>query len=126
MRAVDTNLLVRLVTHDDAVQLSAAEEFVRPGAWVSHVVVVEFARVLASLYDLRPREVADAVEMLLEHPSLAFHEPEVVLAALTSFRSRPAVEFGDHLILALARKAGHEPLGTFDRRLGKLEGAKRL
>jgi hypothetical protein len=29
-------------------------------------------------------------------------------------------------MLEVARKAGHLPLGTFDRNLGKLEGAERL
>lgn len=32
----------------------------------------------------------------------------------------------DCLMLEVARKAGHLPLGTFDRNLGKLEGAERL
>jgi predicted nucleic acid-binding protein len=34
--------------------------------------------------------------------------------------------FSDCLILQLARKAGHLPLGTFDRGLSKLEGAQKL
>ena len=42
------------------------------------------------------------------------------------FRSRPALGFSDCLILEIARKAGHLPLGTFDRELGKIDGAKRL
>jgi hypothetical protein len=29
-------------------------------------------------------------------------------------------------VLEIARKAGHIPLGTFDRNLSKLDGAKRL
>ena len=72
MRAVDTNLLVRLIARDDAAQ-------------------------------------AAAVEMLLSH-----------------FRKRPALGFSDCLVLEASRKAGHLPLGTFDRRLGKLEGAQGL
>jgi hypothetical protein len=30
------------------------------------------------------------------------------------------------LVLEVARKAGHMPLGTFDRNLAKLDGAQRL
>lgn len=41
MRAVDTNLLVRLVVRDDPTQVAAAELFVQSGAWISHVVLVE-------------------------------------------------------------------------------------
>jgi predicted nucleic acid-binding protein len=34
--------------------------------------------------------------------------------------------FSDCLVLETARKAGHLPLGTFDRDLAKLDGAVRL
>jgi predicted nucleic acid-binding protein len=34
--------------------------------------------------------------------------------------------FSDCLILEVARAAGHLPMGTFDRDLGKLSGAQRL
>jgi len=40
MRAVDTNVLVRLITRDDERQAETAEEFVSKGAWVSHLVPV--------------------------------------------------------------------------------------
>jgi len=35
MRAVDTNVLVRLIVRDDPRQVAAADAFVGPGAWVS-------------------------------------------------------------------------------------------
>ena len=41
MRAVDTNVLIRLVTRDDPKQVLAAEAFVAKGVWVSHLVLVE-------------------------------------------------------------------------------------
>jgi len=34
--------------------------------------------------------------------------------------------FSDCLVLEIARKAGHLPLGTFDRGLAKLNGTKKL
>jgi len=49
-----------------------------------------------------------------------------VAQALARFRSRPSLGFSDCLVLEIARKAGHLPLGTFDRGLAKLEGAQRL
>jgi predicted nucleic acid-binding protein len=49
-----------------------------------------------------------------------------VAIALEQFRKRPAVSFSDCLILEIARKAGHLPLGTFDRGLAKLPDAQRL
>jgi predicted nucleic-acid-binding protein len=126
MRAVDTNVLVRLVARDDARQLAAAEAFVRSGAWASRVVLAELAWVLDSVYGMEPRRIADGVEMLLEQEALAVEDPEVVRAALARFRFRPTVGFSDCLILETARKAGHLPLGTFDRDLGRLDGAEAL
>ena len=52
MRAVDTNVLVRLVTRDDRKQVAAAESFVSKGAWVSTLVLVEATWVLAAVYEL--------------------------------------------------------------------------
>ena len=126
MRAVDTNVLVRLVTRDDAGQVGAAEAFVSGGAWVSQVVLVEAVWVLASVYRLGPGSIAVAVEMLLNHRDLTFQDAEVVTAALAHYRKRPSLSFSDCVVLEVARKAGHIPLGTFDRELAKLNGAQRL
>jgi predicted nucleic-acid-binding protein len=126
MRAVDTNVLVRLVTRDDARQVKAAEAFVAKGAWVSHLVLLESVWVLNSVYDRGPSEIATAVEMLLSHKNLTLQDSDIVVAALAQYLAKPAVSFSDCLVLEVARKAGHLPLGTFDRNLSKLDGAQRL
>ena len=126
MRAVDTNVLVRLITRDDAAQASSADRFVAPGAWVSVLALAEATWVLTAVYDRSPGDIATAVEMLLSHTDLSLQDPDVVSAALERFRARPAVGFSDCLLLELARKAGHLPLGTFDRTLARLDGAERL
>jgi predicted nucleic-acid-binding protein len=126
MRAVDTNILVRLATRDDAQQTAAAEAFVTAGAWVPQIVLVEAMWVLVSVYDLGPEKIATAVEMFLNHRDLTIQDADTVEAALEQFRKRPALGFSDCLILEVARKAGHLPLGTFDRNLGKLEGTHKL
>lgn len=126
MRAVDTNILVRLVTRDDAKQVVAAEAFIAKGAWVSHLVLTESMWVLGSVYNLEPAAIATAIEMLLSHKDLTVQEADVVTAALVHFRKRPKLGFSDCLILEVARKAGHIPLGTFDRDLSKLDGTMKL
>jgi len=88
MVAADTNVLVRLVTRDDADQVNRAESF--------------------------------------EVPVVSMQQKETVAAALTLYRHYPYLGFSDCLILETARKAGHLPLGTFDRALGRVEGAQRL
>lgn len=126
MRAVDTNALVRLVSGDDPVQVAAAEEYVAAGAWVSHVVLVECVWVLKSVYSVPHPQLVSAIEALLDHEVLVLQEPDVVAAALTIFHEHPKVGFSDCLVLEIARKAGHIPLGTFDRALSKQSGAERI
>lgn len=126
MHAVDTNVLVRLITRDDGKQAAAAEAFVAKGAWVSHLVLAETTWVLSAAYELPAAKIAVAVEMLLNHRDLAVQDPDVVAAALENFRAKPALGFSDCLVLEIARKAGHLPLGTFDKALSKLDGAQRL
>ena len=126
MRAVDTNVLVRLATRDDAKQVAAAERFVAHGAWVPHLVLAEATWVLATVYALRPQQIALALQMLLSHRDLTLQDADAVAAALAHFREKPALGFSDCLVLEIARKAGHLPLGTFDRRLSRLEGTERL
>ena len=64
--------------------------------------------------------------MLLNHRDLTLQDAEAVAAALEQYRAKPAVSFSDCLVLEVARKAGHLPLGTFDRDLAKLDGGHRL
>lgn len=124
MRAVDTNVLVRLITRDDRRQTAVAESFVSKGAWVSTLVLMEAAWVLAAVYDLAHTEIVTVIDMLLHHRNLNFQDSDTVAAALEQYRKRPALGFPDCLILETARKAGHLPLGTFDKNLAKLDGAE--
>lgn len=126
MRAVDTNVLVRLITRDDAKQVAVAEAFVAKGAWVPHLAIAEATWVLASVYDRDANAVATAVEMLLSHEHLTVQDAEAVAAAVAQFRAQPRVGFSDCLMVEIARKAGHTPLGTLDRDLGMVDGARRL
>jgi predicted nucleic-acid-binding protein len=126
MRAVDTNVIVRLVVRDDPKQVAAAEAFVEKGAWVSLLVLAEVMWVLDAVYELGRQKTATAIEMLLCHKDLTIQDADVVDAALAHFRARSKVGFSDCLVLEIARKAGHFPLGTFDRELSKLDGVVHL
>jgi predicted nucleic-acid-binding protein len=126
MLAVDTNVLVRLIARDDANQVRIADEFVSKGAWISHLVLAETLWVLDSVYGLSREKMSTAVEMLLSHRDLTLQDSDIVAEALESFRRRTAVDFSDCLILGIARKAGHVPLGTFDRDFAKMDGVQRL
>jgi predicted nucleic-acid-binding protein len=124
MRAVDTNVLVRLIARDNDAQVDAAEAIIQGGAWVSHLALAEAVWVLQSFYERGRQEVIASIERLLDHQHLVVQEPDVVRAALSRFRERRNVDLSDCLLVEIARKAGHLPLSTFDRDLAKLDGAE--
>ncbi|MDX2143415.1 MAG: type II toxin-antitoxin system VapC family toxin [Rhodospirillaceae bacterium] len=126
MRAVDTNVLVRLIVRDQPDQADAAETFIAKGAWVSHLVLAETIWVLDAVYERSAKQLSEAVAMLLEHKDLTLQDADVVAAALEQFRKRPGLGFSDCMVLEIARKAGHMPLATFDRNLAKLPETQRL
>ena len=123
MRAVGSDVLVRLLARDDAKQVRAAEEFIDGGALVTVLALAEALWVLEASYGLDAKRIATAVDMLLEHRQLVIQDIEVATAARDRFHRKPGIGFSDCLLLELARKAGHLPLGTFDRDLGKMDGA---
>ena len=117
---------MQLLPHDDIEQAARAEEFVAAGAWVSQLVLAETLWVLESVYDRKPARLAAALALLLEHECLVLQDADRVTAALAHFKRKPKLGFSDCLVLEIARKAGHLPLGTFDTGLAKLEGAAQL
>lgn len=120
MNAVDTNVLVRLLTGDDAWQAAAADGIAATGVWVSTLVLAEAVWVLSYTFHRPPQAIAAAVEFLLQHQTIAVQDPELAEAALAQFRAVPRVGFTDCLVLEIARRAGHLPLASFDRKLGRL------
>jgi predicted nucleic-acid-binding protein len=127
MAAADTNVLVRLVLEDDEPQARAAQAFLRTQGplFVSHVVLAELSWVLASGYAFSREQVRSVVEMLLETDGLDVQDLGVVKVGLAHHRASSA-DFADCLVLAIAERAGATPLGTFDKKLGRLAGARRL
>jgi predicted nucleic-acid-binding protein len=126
MRAVDTNVLVRAIVRDDPQQAAAADAFASAGAWVSVLVLAETIWTLASVYDFDSDAIVGTIDSFLKHRDFVLQDADIVSLALTRFRERPSLEFTDCLMLEVARKAGHLPLGTFDRPLGKGDGAEAI
>ena len=126
MLAIDTNVLVRLLARDHLAQAKAADKFTAKGAWVSHLVLAETLWVLQAVYSRTAAQIAAALNLLLAHESLVLQDAETVKAALAQFQLKPALGFSDCLVLEIARKAGHLPLGTFDKALAKLANTQKL
>ena len=106
--------------------MTAAEAFVDNGARVSHLVLVEALMVLDAVYERSAAQIARAIALLLNQNRLTRQDAHVVAEARESFQARPSLGFSDCMALEIARKAGHLPLGTFDKGLAKLKDACRL
>ena len=126
MRAVDTNLLVRLIVRDDPAQVEKAEAFVTPSAWVSQFVLAETIWVLESVYGLGRTQIATVVRMIVEHDQLTLQGEDAVRGAHAAFERDRSVGFSDCLIVETARKAGHLPVGTFDKAMSRIDGTHAL
>ena len=127
MAAIDTNVLVRLVTKDDPAQYEKAKAFVHKHqpVLVTQLSVLELVWVLMSRYGLDKAKVGQVVGALLEMAELDVEQPAILDAARTTWQGSKA-DFADCFILETVKAASETPLGTFDATLAKLEGCKRL
>lgn len=124
MIALDTNLLVRLLTNDEPRQaarvqawLSAHASPSKP-AYVDHIVLCELAWVLERSYGYARNAVHLALSALLGQDQLQIESPGQVRGALALYESGPA-DFSDYLLAQRAQAAGFAPVLTLDKRAAK-------
>jgi predicted nucleic-acid-binding protein len=126
--AVDTNVLVRVLTNDEEspAQTEQARALVKAAkrVFVPQVVQVEFVWVLEEAYDLERDEVLAALETLRDDPTYELQHPEHFMQALMRFHQSNA-GFADSII-AVESQQVNMTLWTFDRKLSKQEGVQRL
>lgn len=122
--ALDTNLLVRLLTNDYLAQAALAETWLAANAtpqapaYVDHVVLCELGSVLERSYAYSRNHVHEAISALLEHDVLSVESPALVRQAMQWFAAGPA-DFSDCLLAARARSAGCETVLTLDRKAAR-------
>ena len=131
MPALDTNVLVRYVVADDAVQLATAKRLISRCVgegltlFVPVTVVLELEWVLRSNFGIAKDEVMAALSSLFSAAELTFESERALEVALQLFRESSA-DFADCLHIALAAQAGEQPLWTFDKGAAKVSGAQLL
>jgi len=83
MTAVDTNVLVRLLTGDEPRQAAAARAlFAAEPIWIAKTVLLETAWVLRSLYGFEESAIRDAFTKLLGLKNVHIEDEPSVAAAL--------------------------------------------
>jgi len=119
MIGLDTNIIVRYLTHDDAAQTAAAVKLIdslspeEPG-FLSLIVVVELVWVLEASYRFKKNEIERVLETLLRSKELVIERAEVVWQALRKFHASHA-DFADCLIERCGHAADCQYTVTFDQ-----------
>jgi predicted nucleic-acid-binding protein len=99
MIAVDTNVLVRLLTQDDPKQAAAARSlFAAEPIWIAKTVLLETAWVLRSLYGFEESAIRDAFTRLLGLKNVRSEDEPSVSAALAL--TVHGIEFADAMHLS--------------------------
>ena len=99
MTAVDTNVVVRLLTGDDPAQEAAARALFESGPiWIAKTVLLEATRVLRSLYRFDDRAILTAVTNLLGLDNVSAEDKPSIGAALALMAQ--GIDFADALHLA--------------------------
>jgi predicted nucleic-acid-binding protein len=99
MTAVDTNVLIRLLTGDNTPQQAMARELFDSGPiWISKTVLLETAWVLESLYGFKESMIRDALTRLLGLRNVSVEDASSVATALALTAEN--IEFADALHLA--------------------------
>jgi predicted nucleic-acid-binding protein len=106
MIGLDTNVLVRYLAQDDAIQSRQATQTIErqlteehPG-FISLVTIVETVWVLDRVYGLSNREVAEAVERILQADTLLVQNEQETFTAMIALKAGTRC-FSDALIGAL-------------------------
>lgn len=117
MIAVDTNVVVRVLTNDDPTQARRALRRMRTETvWVSRTVVLETEWVLRYAYALDTEAVASALTALLGVPSIEVEDRAAVLQAIAWHVA--GMDFADALHLAASGTSS--AFVSFDRALAKV------
>ena len=127
MIGLDTNILIRYLAQDDPVQSPKAREIIEdrlteeePG-FVSIVAMVETVWVLDRSYGLTPRQIAAAVERILQAEVLVVENEQEVFTAMVALKQGRG-SFADALIAELGSRAGCVRTLTFDHKALRLAG----
>lgn len=130
MIGLDSNVIVRYMTQDDAIQSPIAtrtfEAFTpeKPG-FVSIVTLIETVWVLRSFYDASRKQIQTAVEKLLRSRGVIVDRSDVVWVALGEYAGGNA-DLADYLIERLGHAAGCDYTLTFDHDAANTAGMRLL
>ena len=116
MIAVDTNLLVRLLTSDDPSQARRAAKIMESDdIFIPKTVMLETEWVLRHAYGIEKINIIKGFQRLLGLRNVRVEDPDTVLQAISWYDSE--FDFADALHLASSKRA--KKFATFDSAVAK-------
>lgn len=113
MIAIDTNIIVRLLTQDDQVQFNKAYKlFKEQDIFIADTVILETEWVLRFAYHFKPEQIAEAFTRLFGLPNVHINHPVITAQAITWHLQ--GLDFADALHLANSQQ--HKKFFTFDKK----------
>lgn len=119
MIALDTNILVRWILHDDAAQAEIAKELLSEPCWIGATVLLELGWVLLSIAELPRAAVFGALSILFDMPTVQLERRDNLKWALAQFEK--GGDLADMVHLATTAKV--DCFATFDQKLAKGAGS---
>jgi predicted nucleic-acid-binding protein len=116
---LDTNILIRYLTQDDAQQFREASALLlgleksRRTAYLSAVTLCETVWVLARAYKVDRGEIVGMFEKLLDTSLFVIEDKDAVREAVDLYRAGTG-DFADYLVGIRSRNAGSATVATFD------------
>ena len=127
MIGLDTNVLIRHLVEDDALQAQQVAKLLadrcseaEPG-FVNRIVLCEAVCTLDRTYGYARADIARVLEALIFTREILIEDREHVAAALKTYQTHK-IDFSDALIAEINRARGCEATATFDRRASRVPG----
>ncbi len=122
MIGLDTNVLVRYLTRDDAKQFQEASALLlglekqQRSAYLSTVTLCETVWVLTRAYKIDRAQIVGMFEKLLDTSLFVIEDKDVVRETVGLYRAGKG-DFADYLVGVRSRNAGCATMATFDEAL---------
>ncbi len=111
MIAVDTNLLVRILTNDDPIQARRALKILNSDdIFIPKTVLLETEWVLRHAYEIDRSNIINGFQKLLGLPNVNVEDPDSIFQAISWYENK--FDFADALHLASSRRC--VSFATFD------------
>ncbi|TEU30345.1 type II toxin-antitoxin system VapC family toxin [Alkanindiges illinoisensis] len=116
MIAIDTNIIIRLLTHDDSKQYDIAYKLFQDSViYIADSVILESEWVLRYAYDFSAAQICNAMTKLFGLPNIILDNPALIAQVINWYSQ--GLDFGDAMHLAKCEQVSQ--LKTFDQKFIK-------